>query len=111
VSLPICIASGILALGPLGSSYVAAGASAGLCGAIVGGLVSAMAASSSFVMTSPRVSSSLVLASLIGGLSTTPGVLMDPAGLVASVFLCALLAGLWQCAFGLAGFSSTESQS
>jgi hypothetical protein len=35
VTLPVCIASGILAFAPLGPDYAAAGAAAGLCGAIV----------------------------------------------------------------------------
>jgi hypothetical protein len=60
--LPICIASGILAFAPLGPDYAAAGAAAGLCGAIVTGGVAALVATSSFVITTPRVSEALLRA-------------------------------------------------
>jgi SulP family sulfate permease len=54
VSLPVCVASGVLAFAPLGPGYAATGAGAGLCGAIVAGIVSALFATSSFVIASPR---------------------------------------------------------
>jgi MFS superfamily sulfate permease-like transporter len=62
VSLLICIASGIVAFAPLGPDYAAAGAAAGLCEAIVTGGVAALVATSSFVVTTPRVSEALLLA-------------------------------------------------
>src|SRR5512134_1348618 len=77
VGLPVCVASGLLAFAPLGPDYAAAGAAAGLCGAIVTGCVSALFATSSFVVTTPRVSEALLLASLATVLLGTPAVAGD----------------------------------
>jgi SulP family sulfate permease len=103
VSLPVCVASGVLALAPLGPSYAATGAAAGLCGAIVAGIVSALLATSSFVIASPRVGPSLILASLITTLLANPAVANNKTLIIIAVFLCAALAGVWQCVFGFAG--------
>jgi MFS superfamily sulfate permease-like transporter len=103
VSLPVCVASGVLAFAPLGPGHAATGAAAGLCGAIVAGAVSALVSTSSFVITSPRVSESLLLASLIMTIAAIPAVAGDTNLIVVSVYLCVALAGLWQVVFGLAG--------
>ena len=93
VSLPICVASGVLAFAPLGPDYAAMGAAAGLCGAIVTGIVAALIATSSFIITSPRVSESLILASLIITLSKNPAVAGDKYLIVVAVFSCVMLGG------------------
>jgi sulfate permease, SulP family len=103
VSLPICIASGVLAFAPLGPSYAAVGAAAGLTGAIVTGFVAGLVATSSFVITSPRVSEALLLASLITAVSTRVGTAHGDEVIVGAVFSCVMLGGLWQAVFGLAG--------
>jgi len=103
VSMPVCVASGVLAFAPLGPSFAAAGAAAGLTGAIVAGIVVGLVATSSFIITSPRVSESLLLASLIMTLSTRPAISNDKALIVVAVFSCVMLGGLWQAIFGLAG--------
>jgi MFS superfamily sulfate permease-like transporter len=105
ITLPVCIASGVLAFAPLGPSYAAMGAAAGLCGAIVATAVSALVATSSFIMTSPRVSESLLLASLIIALSNKSAVANDNSLIVIAVFLCVALGGIWQAVFGLAGIA------
>src|SRR4051812_22683609 len=69
ISLPISIASGVLAFAPLGSKYAAVGAAAGLSGAIVTRALSALVATSSFVITSPGISLALLLSSLAGTLT------------------------------------------
>ena len=102
VNLPICVASGLLALAPLGPAYAAAGAAAGLCGAIVGCFVSGLVASSSFVVTTSRVSEALVLSGLTTALLATPAAAADKDLVVVAVFLCVLLAGAWQVVFGAA---------
>ena len=101
--MPVCVASGVLAFAPLGPGYAAAGAAAGLTGAIVAGIVTGLFATSSFIVTSPRVSESLLLASLIVTLSTRPAIASDKALIVVAVFSCVMLGGLWQAIFGLAG--------
>lgn len=103
VSLPVCLASGVLAFSPLGSDYVAMGAAAGLCGAIVAGIVAALVASSSFIMTSPRASESLLLASLIISLLANPAIANDKNLIVVAVFSCVMLGGVWQALLGLSG--------
>jgi len=103
ISLPVCIASGVLAFAPLGPSYAAMGAAAGLGGAIVAGAVSALVATSSFIGTSPRVSEALVLASLVVALLNKSAVANDKSLIVIAIFLCVALGGIWQAAFGIAG--------
>ena len=103
VSLPVCVASGLLAFASLGPGYAAAGATAGLCGAIVGCCVSALFATSSFIVTTSRVSEALLLASLTTTLLAIPAIAGDKDLIVVAMFLCVLLAGLWQTLFGLAG--------
>ena len=103
VSLPVCVASGVLAFAPLGPSYAVAGATAGLCGAIVSCCVSGLFATSSFIVTTSRVSEALLLASLTTALLAVPAVAGDRDLIIAGMFLCVLLAGLWQTVFGLAG--------
>jgi len=61
LSLPVCVAAGVLAFSPLGPAYAALGATAGLLGAIAAGGISALAATSSFVVTIPRVSETIEL--------------------------------------------------
>lgn len=103
VSMPVCVASGVLAFAPLGPGFAAAGAAAGLTGAIITGLAAGLIASSSFIITSPRVSESLLLASLIMTLSTRADIANDRALVVIAMFSCVMLGGLWQAIFGLAG--------
>jgi sulfate permease, SulP family len=103
VTLPVCVASGVLAFAPLGPGYAATGAAAGLCGAIFGGTVASLIATSSFINSSPRVSESLLLASLIISLSTHRTVAIDKSLIIVAVFSCVMLAGLWQAVLGLAG--------
>jgi sulfate permease, SulP family len=92
-----------LAFAPLGPDFAAAGAAAGLTGAIVTGIVVGLVATSSFIIASPRVSESLLLASLIVMLSKRPDIANDKALIVIAVFSCVLLGGLFQAIFGLAG--------
>lgn len=103
VSMPVCVAAGVLAFAPFGPDFAAVGAAAGLTGAIVAGFVAGLVATSSFIITSPRVSESLLLASLIMTLSTRPAIANDKALIVIAVFSCVMLGGLWQAIFGLAG--------
>ena len=102
VSLPVCVASGVLAFAPLGPNYAAMGAAAGVGGAIVAGAVSALVATSSFITTSPRVSESLLLASLIIALSNNPAAANDKHSLVVGSLLVRHAGGLvanrlWNC--------------
>ncbi len=101
LALPICLAAGVLVFGPLGPAYVAEGAAAGLYGAIAAGTVAALVAKSSFTITCPRGSPSLVLASLIAATIANPAFAGNPRLVLGAAALCVFLAGIWQILFGL----------
>ena len=101
LALPICLAAGVLVFGPLGPDYVAEGAAAGLYGAIAAGGVAALLAKSSFAITCPRGSPSLVLASLITATLADPLFAGNPRLVIGAAALCVFLAGIWQILFGL----------
>lgn len=101
LGLPMCLAAGVLVFAPLGPDHVAEGAAAGLFGFIVSGAIAALVATSSFVITVPRASPSLVLATLIAALMANQAFAGNPGLIVATAALCVFLAGLWQILFGL----------
>jgi SulP family sulfate permease len=101
LALPICLAAGVLVFGPLGPDYVAEGAAAGLYGAIAAGVVAALVAKSSFAITCPRGSPSLVLASLITATLANPLFAGNTRLVIGAAALCVFLAGIWQILFGL----------
>lgn len=101
VTLPIALAAGFLAFAPLGPEYVAKGAVAGIWGAVLAGAVAALLATSSFVVTCPRVSLALVQASLALALLRQPAFAGNPALVAAAIALCVLLTGLWQVLIGV----------
>jgi MFS superfamily sulfate permease-like transporter len=101
LALPICLAAGVLVFAPLGPSYVAEGAAAGLYGAIVAGAGAALLATSSFAITCPRGSPALVLASLIAALLAKQTFAGDPRLIIAAAALCVFLSGIWQILFGV----------
>jgi MFS superfamily sulfate permease-like transporter len=103
VTLPICLASGVLAFAPFGPEYAATGAAAGLTGAVYGGILTAIASRSSPVSSSPRTSVAFVYASLATALAGNSVVAHDPSWLLSAMALCVLLAGLWQVLFGAIG--------
>jgi MFS superfamily sulfate permease-like transporter len=102
VSLPICLATGLLLFGQLGPAYYPAGVAASLYGFIFGGAVAALLGRSSFLVSSPRASTALVQASLLASVAASTATLQEPVLIVAATALCVLLAGVWQLAFGIA---------
>jgi len=101
-TLPICLASAVLAFAPLGPEYLALAGTAGLYGFIFGGACAALVATSSFVISSPRASIALVQATLASILIAESAISRNPAVILASFALCVLLAGMWQIIFGVA---------
>ena len=101
VALPTSLASGVLIYVPLGAAYIAQGAVAGLYAGIVAGAVAALAASSSFVITSPLASVSIILAALVTDLLSQAEFSGQPHLIIVAVSLCVLVAGLFQIIFGL----------
>jgi sulfate permease, SulP family len=105
VCLPLSLACGLLVFAPLGPDFVAMGAAAGLYGGAIVGAVAAIVATSSYIVTTSRVSMALVQAGLTSTLVTDPALAAAPATIAAAVTLCLLLAGLWQILFGLLGMT------
>lgn len=101
-TLPICLASALLAFAPLGPHYLALAGTTGLYGFVFGGACAALFATSSFVVSSPRASIALVQATLASILLTEAAISGDPTAILASIGLCVLLAGIWQIIFGVA---------
>jgi MFS superfamily sulfate permease-like transporter len=105
VCLPLSLACGLLVFAPLGPDHVALGAAAGLYGGAIVGALSALVATSSYIVTASRVSMALVQAGLTSTLVADAGLDTAPAVIVAAVTLCLFLAGLWQILFGLLGMT------
>lgn len=105
VCLPLSLGCGLLAFAPLGPDYVAAGATAGLYGGAIVGAVAAIIATSSYIVTTARVSMALVQAGLASTLIGEASFAGQPAMVVTAIALCLLLAGLWQILFGIAGMT------
>jgi SulP family sulfate permease len=106
VTLPVSLSGGLLAYAPFGPAVSARGAAAGLLGATVGGFFAALAARSSFIISSPRASSALVLASLATAVLAHEPFTGNLALTGIAMAICLLLAGLWQIAFGVIGLGT-----
>ncbi len=100
VALPSAIAFGVTIYTPLGGSYAAYGALAGILGATALGLVAAAMGGTKRLITAPCAPAAAVMAALAIGLMRK-GVPIDSALLMLSAV--GLLAGLFQVLFGLIG--------
>jgi len=101
LAIPLSLAPAVLIFAPLGPDYAAAGAAAGLVGAVLGGAIVALMATSSFVITVPRASNALILSAVVATLMTRPAFAGNDELILAMTALCVLLAGLWQVLFGI----------
>jgi MFS superfamily sulfate permease-like transporter len=106
VTLPVSLSGGLLAYAPFGPTVSKREADAGLLGATVGGFFAALAARSSFIISSPRASSALVLASLATAVLAHEPFTGNLALTGIAMAICLLLAGLWQIAFGVIGLGT-----
>src|SRR5262249_57513130 len=95
VALPTSLASGVLIYVPLGAAYIAQGAVAGLYAGIVAGAVAALAARSSFVITSPLASGSIILPAVVTDLFRQAEFTGQPHFIIVSLSLCVPLAGFF----------------
>lgn len=100
VALPSAIAFGVTIYAPLGGSYAAYGALAGILGSTALGLVAAAMGGTKRLITAPCAPAAAVMAALAIGLMRK-GVPIDAALLMLSAV--GLLAGLFQVLFGLIG--------
>jgi sulfate permease, SulP family len=100
-AVPVCIASGMLAYAPLGVPGIAKGAAAGLTGGALAGIFAAIFAAPSFVISAPRVSLSIIQATLAASLLKDPNFAGHPLLIIDAMSLCGLLAGIWQMLFSV----------
>ncbi len=103
ITLPFGLAAGVLVYTPLGANFLAQGTVAGLITVVIAGAVSALAASSSFIITSANASTGIIPAALAAYLMGDPAFAANPAWIVLAIALSVLLGGLLQVAFGVLG--------
>jgi SulP family sulfate permease len=103
LSLPFCVTAGVLVYLPLGPTFVAQGAFAGILCAVTGGIAAAVCRRSSFVTTIPTTPTAVIQASILTVLAGTFGA--DGTVVLAALPFCIFLAGLWQILFALTGLS------
>ncbi len=100
VALPSAIAFGVTIFAPLGASYAAQGAIAGIVGTFALGLVASVFGGTNRLITTPSAPATAVLSALSLELIQR-GVAPEPALLM--ITLVSLLCGVLQLAFGVAG--------
>ena len=100
VALPSAIAFGVTILSPLGGSYAAQGAVAGILGATALGLVGAAFGGAPRLISAPCAPAAAVLAALAIGLSQKG---IAPESAILMLTLVGLICGALQVAFGAVG--------
>jgi MFS superfamily sulfate permease-like transporter len=103
--LPVCLASGLLAFSPLGPDYVAHGITLGLYAIIFGGIVTAILATSSFIVFSPRSNLALIQATAAAYFLGKPAFAGNPEAVITAMAACVLLAGIFVALFALLGIA------
>lgn len=100
VTLPLCMAAGVLVYGQLGHSSLTEGVRSGIYGAVFAGIVFALVASSSFIATTPVASIAIIPAALVTYLAPQQPFASHQQLIIVAVSLCILLAGILQALFG-----------
>jgi SulP family sulfate permease len=95
MALPAALGNGLLAFAPLGPEHAAAGAVAGLTGAIVLGLVASLLGGTPGLVSAPSGPAAAMLTALAAHLAAT-----DPGRAPVLLLAAGLLAGLVQLGFG-----------
>ena len=110
IAIPQSVVVGMLAVAPLGPSYAYLGVLAGLYASIIASFITALPKSGTCQVSGPHSSLSIITASVIAGLMANPR-LAGPAGpdvtrILALVFVCLSLAGLFQTLLGALRFGN-----
>lgn len=105
VVLPSSIAFGVTAYAPLGAGFIAAGATAGIIGAVALGVVAPIFGGTPRLISTPCAPAAAVMAGLAGDLAAGAygQASARPEQLVALMALVALLSGALQLAYGALG--------
>jgi SulP family sulfate permease len=101
--LPVCLASGLLAFSPLGPDYVGKGITLGLYAIIFGGIVTAVLATSSFIVFSPRSNLALIQATAAAYFLGKPAFAGNPEAVITAMAACVFLGGIFVGLFALLG--------
>jgi MFS superfamily sulfate permease-like transporter len=103
--LSICLSSGLLAFSPLGPDYVAKGITLGLYAIIFGGICTALLATSSFIVYSPRSNLALIQATAATHFLGKASFAHNPEAVIVALAVCVFLAGLLQILFAVGGIA------
>jgi MFS superfamily sulfate permease-like transporter len=103
--LSICLSSGLLAFSPLGPDYVAKGITLGLFAIIFGGICTALLATSSFIVYSPRSNLALIQATAATHFLSKESFAHNPEAVIVAMAVCVFLAGLLQILFAVGGIA------
>ncbi len=103
VALPSAVAFGVTIFAPLGGSYAAQGALAGILGAMALGLIAAVLGGTDRLITAPCAPAAALLAALTMHLSQGGS---DPSSVVLMLMLIGIVAGLIQVGIGLSGIGA-----
>ena len=105
VALPSALAFGVTAYAPLGAGFVAAGATAGIIGAVALGLVASIFGGTPRLISSPCAPAAAVMAGLAAELAAGAygHASARPEQLAALLALVALLSGALQVVYGAIG--------
>ena len=110
VAIPQSVVVGMLAVVPLGPSYAYLGVMAGLYASIISSFITALPRSGTCQVGGPHSSLSIITASVIAGLMADPRLAgadgPDIARVLGLVFMCLLLAGLFQTLLGALRFGN-----
>ncbi|OGA52685.1 MAG: hypothetical protein A3G24_11815, partial [Betaproteobacteria bacterium RIFCSPLOWO2_12_FULL_62_13] len=110
VAIPQSVVVGMLAVVPLGPSYAYLGVLAGLYASIISSFITALPRSGTCQVGGPHSSLSIITASVIAGLMADPRLAgpdgPDIARILGLVFMCLLLAGLFQTLLGALRFGN-----
>ncbi len=104
VALPSAVAYGVAVYSIFGPQFVAQGAIAGVIGAAVLGLIAPAIGGAPRLVSAPCAPAAAMMAALATQLSLkTPGAVLEPPQILLLLTMVALLAGLLQLVYGLAG--------
>jgi MFS superfamily sulfate permease-like transporter len=103
--ISICLSSGLLAFSPLGPDYVARGITLGLYAIIFGGICTALVATSSFIIYSPRSNLALIQATAAAHFLGKASFANNPEAVIVALAICVFLAGLLQILFAIGGIA------
>ena len=105
ITLPISIGYGMLVYAPLGVEFAPQGALAGIYAAVFAGFVAALCGGTSIQITGPCASLSLLLTSVVAGLSVNPYLsevsALRPVIIMGLTAFCVFIAGLTQLLLGI----------